>query len=342
MEQDHVLSSPMTDRRPLISVIVPVYQVEPCLRRCLDSIIKQSCTNLEILLIDDGSPDRSGDICDEYAAKDQRIIVIHQENRGLSAARNAGLDLATGDFILFVDSDDWIEPSACESLLKNALDLRVDLVIFGFRMVSPDGRGRSYAVQDPGIKEKAFVMEQLVRHRMNVYDAVWNKCYKRSLFDGIRFPEGREFEDLATLYRLIHAANRIYMSPAVLYHYIQRERSITTKPYGYQSHLDHMKGYEERLAFLNVFYPGLVDTQRSMMFRKILEDKRRLRNSPHAQDVRRELATFVRRHKDRLPAFAGDWVLSCLRVPVLFVKRSILKLFGRKSVKHRDYSVEKV
>ena len=115
---------------PLISIIIPVYKVEPYLRNCLDSIVNQTNRNLEIILVDDGSPDKSGDICDAYAAADERIIVIHQNNQGVSAARNAGLDIAKGDYILFVDSDDWIEQETCEAVLDLALKNNADLVCF--------------------------------------------------------------------------------------------------------------------------------------------------------------------------------------------------------------------
>ena len=112
-------------KTPLISVIVPVYKVEPYLRECLDSIVNQSYRNLEIILIDDGSPDRSGEICDEYAANDKRIVVIHQENKGVSEARNAALDIARGDYFQFVDSDDRIEKNTCETALHIAEEQRI-------------------------------------------------------------------------------------------------------------------------------------------------------------------------------------------------------------------------
>ena len=129
----------MIAETPLISIIIPVYKVEPYLRKCLDSVVQQTYRNLEIILVDDGSPDSCGAICDEYATKDERITVIHQENKGLSAARNAGLDIATGDYIQFVDSDDWIEPDALATVLSIAEDHHVDIVCFGFNKHLPSG-----------------------------------------------------------------------------------------------------------------------------------------------------------------------------------------------------------
>ena len=126
--------------QPKISVIVPVYKVESYLGKCLDSIIGQTYHILEIILIDDGSPDRCGEICDEYAAKDPRIHVIHQQNAGLSAARNAGLDIASGDYIMFVDSDDWVEKNTCETVLMIAQQQQADIVCYGYNEVSSSGK----------------------------------------------------------------------------------------------------------------------------------------------------------------------------------------------------------
>ena len=116
---------------PELSIIVPVYKVEKYLPKCLDSILAQTFTDFELILIDDGSPDRCGDICDEYAAKDDRLIVIHQENKGVSAARNAGLDIARGEYIGFVDSDDWIEPEMYETMLATAKESEAEIVACG-------------------------------------------------------------------------------------------------------------------------------------------------------------------------------------------------------------------
>ena len=116
-------------QNPLVSIIVPIYKVEPYLRRCLDSIVNQTYTNLEIILVDDGSPDGCPQICDEYAAKDKRIVVIHKENGGLSDARNAGLDICKGEYIFFIDSDDWIKTDTIEFLYKITQDKKSDIVI---------------------------------------------------------------------------------------------------------------------------------------------------------------------------------------------------------------------
>ena len=169
----------------MISVIVPVYNVEPYLRKCLDSIVNQTYRDLEILVIDDGSTDWCGKICDEYAGKDGRIRVFHTENRGLSCARNLGLDNARGEWIGFVDSDDWIETDMYEVLLKRAEETEADIVECGVLEEHPNRTGKRQEYLVTGTE--AVIM--LIHRELS--NAVWNKLWKKSCFDKIRFPEGR-------------------------------------------------------------------------------------------------------------------------------------------------------
>ncbi len=200
---------------PIISVIVPVYEVEAYLERCVDSLLSQSMRNIEIILIDDGSPDACGEICDRYAAHDPRVRVIHQENAGLSAARNAGLELARGEWIMFVDSDDWVEPDFCRLPYEAALAHGADLVIFGY-----------INILKKHIEEGALGREESVTYVVKKNIAVWNKLYHRSLFHEIRFPEGYVYEDIFATPKLVHAARSVYRLDACLYHYIYRADSI--------------------------------------------------------------------------------------------------------------------
>ena len=207
----------------MISVIVPVYNVEPYLEKCLDSICAQTCRDLEILLIDDGSADQSGVICDEYAARDPRIRVFHTENRGLSAARNLGLDEAKGEYIGFVDSDDWIEPDLYEYLLEAAGRTGADVTECGVFREFPDRtlkRERKDRVMSGADAVRALVSRELS-------DGVWNKLYRRRCFESIRYPEGRVYEEYATMYRVLSAADRVCGLPETKYHYRQRPGSIT-------------------------------------------------------------------------------------------------------------------
>ena len=224
----------------MISVIVPVYNVEPYLRKCLDSIINQIYRDLEIIVVDDGSTDGSGAICDEYKEKDDRIKVFHTANRGLSAARNLGLDNATGDWIGFVDSDDWIEPDMYSALIKCAEETGADLVECGCYTDFASATIERAAIQGTVTDKEA--VESLIRDEIRTQ--VWNKIWKLQLFAEIRFPEGRSFEDVATTYKLIRGAT-VTGVPENLYHWIQRESSIS-QSHDKQNLVDYWSAHRQR------------------------------------------------------------------------------------------------
>jgi len=209
---------------PKISVIVPVYKVEPYLRKCLDSIVNQTYCNLEIILVDDGSPDNCGAICDEYAARDQRITVIHKENGGVSSARNAGLAAASGGWIGWVDPDDWVEPDMFEYLLGGAVTYGADIAVCGRCVEEATGNAvRTWDVERGMDRETA--LGELLRNDV-MQNFLWDKLWKRELLENIRFPEGRTYEDVAVMHRLFEQARCVACLPQVKYHYVQRKDSI--------------------------------------------------------------------------------------------------------------------
>ncbi len=245
----------------LITVIIPVYNVERYLRKCLDSIINQTYQELEIIVVDDGSKDSSGNICDEYASKDSRIKVIHKKNGGLSSARNAGLEIATGDYVMFVDSDDFVEPDFCKIPLELALAKEADIVSFGFNKITKEGNVATiktnsprYILPEEGIKELILVKD-------HIYNFAWNKLYKLSLFNGIRYPFGKTYEDQATTYLLFDKANKIYVDDALLYNYIFRSDSISADWNKPESIFDRFSIWIDRLAFIRKNYPELEEIQ---------------------------------------------------------------------------------
>ena len=187
-----------------ISIIVPVYKVEDYLSRCIDSLINQTYQNLEIILVDDGSPDRCGEICDEYAKFDERIKVIHKPNGGLSDARNKGLDIATGDFIIFVDSDDWIDVKTCEIVLDNAIKNKAEIVVFGVNNVYADGRVKRFPPLQVGAISNSDAIKSLMYNvlQYGIFNYACNKLYSRRLFDKIKFAKGRLAEDQGVTYKL--------------------------------------------------------------------------------------------------------------------------------------------
>jgi len=217
------------DTNPLISIIVPVYKVEAYLCRCIDSLLAQTYGNLEIILVDDGSPDSSGSICDRYAARDHRIRVIHKENGGLSSARNAGIDAARGEYLGFVDSDDWVDVHTYEWLLEMAQEEQVKLVCAGRYDYSSTTGEKKLGLCPP--RREVISGEELAKRIFrwdNVDSAACDKLYHRSLFRELRYPLGVVSEDLPVTYRAGLDAGRVGMLDRPVYCYFHREGSITT------------------------------------------------------------------------------------------------------------------
>lgn len=211
----------------LISVIVPVYNTEKYLTECVESIISQTYRNLEIILVDDGSTDLSGSICNSFAEKDSRIIVIHQKNVGLSAARNRGLDECHGEFVAFVDSDDIIPPDAMTNLMKIHSETAADLVIGGYYGIGTAGYVR-WNIIPGGVKTytgTGFLTDPAAQNGIPVI-LVWGKLYSKELWDGIRFPIGQRFEDSWIMPEILHKAKSVATCPQAVYRYYERESSI--------------------------------------------------------------------------------------------------------------------
>jgi len=217
----------------LLSVIIPVYNVEKYLRQCLDSVLRQTYTNLEVIIVNDGSHDNCPQICDEYAIKDSRVKVIHKTNGGLSSARNAGLDVATGEWIGFVDSDDWILPGMYEKLYEVAKRENADLAMCGYMCVDEDNVpivSKSSIIKDE-VLTKSDAFNKLVEKKYWFYVIAWNKIYVRKIFDNLRFPIGRAHEDEFIAHHVFDICDRIVSIYDFLYMYVQRKDSITGQPF---------------------------------------------------------------------------------------------------------------
>ena len=244
-----------------ISIIVPVYKVEQYLYRCVNSIIHQTYHNLEIFLVDDGSPDGCGAMCDHYASQDSRVRVVHKANGGLSDARNVALNLITGKFVMFVDSDDWIELDACEKLLNLLLKYDADIVSFGMVSVYPSGKKVTNVAKHSGVISSSYGIKCLISYDDFVGNYAWNKIYKSELFKDIRYPKGLLYEDQGTTYKTFHKAKKIYLCQEPLYYYWQRGDSITGNWFMAKSIKDRVRLWSERLEFLKIHYPELVPYQ---------------------------------------------------------------------------------
>lgn len=197
----------------LVSVIIPVYKVEKYLDRCIKSVVNQTYKDLEIILVDDGSPDNCPVMCDEWAKKDSRIKVVHKKNGGLSSARNAGLDICTGEYIMFLDSDDWYDIDTVELCVTHMLAMDSDVGVFGIRRCSDDAI----------ISERAVfgedVYKQMIEHLALESDAVWNKIFKRFLWDNLRFEKGLIFEDRHAMVEIYVQTRKISCLANVYYNY---------------------------------------------------------------------------------------------------------------------------
>lgn len=234
-----------------ISVIIPIYKVELYLKQCLDSVLGQTYQNLEIICVDDGSPDRCGEICEEYAKKDTRIRVIHRENGGLSAARNTGIDAATGEYICFIDSDDFVRETFIEYLYGLIKKYGAEIAVCPLSQFISEQKS---CTMQGGVEQGMSPTEALSYIFLNFkYVGVyaWNKMYHRDLFTSIRYPEGKYYEDSGTTYRLFLASNRIAIGNEPQYHYrIARAGQITSS--GGEKKLDKTKFlYEMKDCFLS-------------------------------------------------------------------------------------------
>lgn len=239
---------------PTLSIIVPVYNVKPYLNRCVRSILAQTFQNFELILVDDGSTDGSGELCDNLQEGNPKIKVLHQPNSGLSVARNSGLSVAQGEWVGFVDSDDWLEPEIYTKMLFAADVHSADIVICRHKSVSTEGQ----LLEVVGVnKEK--VMDNIEATKLILGDDVirsfaWNKVYRRSLFDSIHYPVGRIFEDTATTYKLFYRAKRVATIPYIGYDYLANPHgtllgaSENTEKWT-RSFIDNCRAFTERYLF---------------------------------------------------------------------------------------------
>lgn len=234
--------------KPIISIIVPIYNVEKYLPKCIESILNQTFKEFELILVDDGSPDNSGAICDKYAEKDKRIRVIHKANGGLSSARNIALDTAIGEYIGFVDSDDYIDKYMYENLYKLCVETNSDIGVCNFvRELNGEIRNKEFKLI---VKEfnNLEAMRELFKGILYRFSAC-NKLFKRECINEIRFPEGRIHEDLSTTYKVFSNAKKVVYTSYGGYIYIKRENSILTSTFN-ENRLQAFDGWNEILEFM--------------------------------------------------------------------------------------------
>ena len=295
---------------PVISIIVPVYKVEAYLEKCINSILNQTLSDFELILVDDGSPDSCPAICDEYAMKDSRIKVIHKENGGLSDARNAGIEIATGKYLGFVDSDDYIAPDMYESLYTIITENNCDMAICQAAVVQ-EGEDAIYEDSNEAyVFESKDALYQMISKKLFTVNT-WNKLYKRKLFENIRFPKGMLYEDLATTYKLISLSDKVVYSPMKKYAYLQRQGSIMNVT-GYKVKTDKIKIVENMLLELNG------EELQAGMIRYILNDIYKMASCGNLTKNKEYLDSFCALYNNKRETFKNKF-LSLKEKTVLYM-----------------------
>jgi len=290
----------------LVSVVVPVYRVEAYLPACIDSLLAQTYRNLDIILVDDGSPDRCGEICDDYAERDSRVRVVHQANAGLSGARNAGLRIARGDLVAFVDSDDWVHEEYIETLCRILRDHDADVALCNFLWMLGDDA--------PPVDTRGEVRALSPREALALFDGplamamavAWGKVYRRELFSGIEYPVGKTHEDDYTTHLLLSRARRVVLTSATLYNYRLRPGSIMAE-HGLANLRDQGDSLVRRAQFL---YDAGLDRVAAAQLRKAFNVLRRVRRALPADDpAAAQIAGQLRWVATRLRRTGRPWPL---------------------------------
>ncbi len=322
------------EKQPLISVIVPVYKVEKYLDKCVSSIVNQTYENLEILLVDDGSPDCCGAMCDAWAEKDARIKVIHKENGGLSDARNAGLAVAKGELISFVDSDDWIEPDFISILVDVLKKTDSDIAACGIDTFYEDEPVQPVTHQETvECYEQKEALSRLIDDKLR--QVVWNKLYKRSVIGSIFFAKGKLHEDEFWSYQIIGNARAVGVTETIGYHYLQRRESIMGAKYTLRR-LDAIEAKEQRQKYLEARFPELASQGRiNLVFTCLYHGQKAilaLQGEERKKAIRR-LKQTVRAHslnredKKALPTTHRLWYrLMVLNFEMVCTLRNLLKV----------------
>lgn len=243
--------------QPLLSVIVPIFKVEEYLDRCVESIVNQTYKNLEIILVDDGSPDNCPQMCDSWADKDKRIKVVHKENGGLSDARNAGMPFATGEIISFIDSDDWIELDMFEKMLNRMQEDNSDVVSCGVKWVEEDGTLIRDVTSEDEILDTTAAMKELLND-IKLKQHVWNKIYKYDLIKDIPFEKGKYHEDVFWSYQVVGIAKKVSVVKESFYNYVQRSNSIMGEGFS-AKRLDALDANRQRCEYMKEHFPELYD-----------------------------------------------------------------------------------
>lgn len=299
-------------------MIVPVYQVEKYISQCIESVLNQTFQDFELILIDDGSKDKSGIICDSYAARDKRIVVIHTENRGAAAARNIGLDRASGRYITFLDGDDYLAENMIERLYDVINHSEYDMVVCDFLNLLPDERD-NFIIH---LCEKTVSGREVLEHLKNeksygVWTVVWNKIYKREVLEDLRFPDGKYFEDEFFSNQLYLRSNKIYaISDILCYHRVLASSTMNTQKE--ENYLDLIDALQERLEIYLKYEYSEDEIYKVLIF--LLD--------PFTRCVRAKFSGRNKRRVEQTRRFIRMVSKKMMSKKLSFVKKSSLVLIG--------------
>lgn len=308
-----------------ISVIVAVYKMPQYLPRCIDGILNQTFRDLELILVDDGSPDACGQICDDYAAKDSRVHVIHKKNAGVCAARNTGLDWvyqnSDSSWIFFHDNDDWIHPQTLERLHRAAVEWNTGISICGYQQTT----GADPVIDPRTLKVEAWSPKDFYREHFVNATVCWAKLYRRDIFEGKRYPEGKYIEDEFLTYKLLFANQTLAVIPAPLYAYYINPAGISKKAW-VPKRLDAWEAYEQQIDYFEKMGDqDLVRFRCRAYFERILEYLEAAQTASNAAELTKEIRFMERRKREFIPKawkagcidFYVDYEALCGSYPVL-------------------------
>lgn len=313
----------------MISVIVPIYNVEAYLDRCVKSIVNQSYKDLEIILVDDGSPDHCGEMCDQWAQKDSRIKVIHKKNGGLSDARNAGIEIATGNYLGFVDGDDWIAKNMYQSLLKTIEDFNVSVATAGLKRVYENGFSRSYYVFD---KQHCINGSEIIKHYLHQDEfstSACDKLFDARLFYNRRFPKGRLYEDTPVIFDIIYNIDKIGVNGKPLYNYFQRADSICGTRFS-KNKMDYFYFSKQIYLKIALEYSCYVTDAKDFLGARICELIYLIQESQNSEDFRNELHQMRDRlSKLNIRIIRNSNIPSIMKFKIVLAKLKLEKVYIR-------------
>lgn len=317
--------------KPLISIILPIYNIQGYLKKCMDSIFAQTYKNLEIIMIDDGSTDKSSEMCDEYLKADSRVVVFHKKNGGLSDARNYGIERAKGEYITCIDPDDYVDIDYIEYLYKLIEKYNAKMSVCQHRVVYDSGKIDEYGSNGDESIDNKFCIERMLYHDV-IDTSAWAKLYEKSLFDTVKYPKGKLFEDIGTTYKLMLQCNKIAVGYESKYNYIVRNNSIVNCSFSIRK-FDLLETTDDMAENVLKVYP---DLEKAVMRRRIYARFSTLNQMSKTKDFkaeRNEMIRFIKENKNIIMSDPKVPKRDIIAVRMLSMGYSIYKICWNMYVK---------